>query len=457
MDQDDSLVRRRPRRSTAGNRMEAALAELALEDANQEAEEDNDFVIEKDEEDVFGSDFESTDDEAIQALDGGEYAVQYDEQKERRVARSRLERVTAAAHARQKVTFNPMAYEETPATEKLSALEKRKRRVSLGVAVDAETGKVIRNSKRQSQRTHTVANTSATFNRMMDAEEKKSTTPKKAKAKLRALNQEELIARALDMEEGNMIDHRDYLRNEEEKRKRAHVTRTVIEGPLLRWISKREELAVIVDPPAVSSDPGHHASQGQTLGDSLDSTLITNTSHAPYSSTGPSQSSASPFQPSISHATARPVSPLASSSSHSNLSKVETKETVAKNYVIHEIPRSKDGSKPSWRETMAAMFGDTVKWDELKVYTNKGRPLCRPVQNCLITGLPAKYLDPRTNVPYATVDAYIILTKILNHEFVWSRTLGCYVSNEFTNLQDTRREKRRRIDSTESAMDVDVH
>lgn len=27
--------------------MEAALAELALEDANQEAEEDNDFVIEK--------------------------------------------------------------------------------------------------------------------------------------------------------------------------------------------------------------------------------------------------------------------------------------------------------------------------------------------------------------------------------------------------------------------------
>lgn len=85
---------------------------------------------------------------------------------------------------------------------------------------------------------------------------------------------------------------------------------------------------------------------------------------------------ASPFQPSISHATARPVSPLASSSSHSNLSKVETKETVAKNYVVHETPRSKDGSKPSWKETMAAMFGDTVKWDELKVYTNKGRPLC---------------------------------------------------------------------------------
>lgn len=38
-----------------------------------------------DEEDVFGSDFESTDDEATQALDGGEYAIQYEEQKEKRV------------------------------------------------------------------------------------------------------------------------------------------------------------------------------------------------------------------------------------------------------------------------------------------------------------------------------------------------------------------------------------
>lgn len=59
----DSLVMRRPKRSTAGNRyvvgvvgmlvlvltrnrMEAALAEFRADDLGQDAEEDNDFVME---------------------------------------------------------------------------------------------------------------------------------------------------------------------------------------------------------------------------------------------------------------------------------------------------------------------------------------------------------------------------------------------------------------------------
>jgi hypothetical protein len=43
MDDSDSLVRRRPRRSTAGNRMEAALAEMSIEEV-QDGEDDRDFV-----------------------------------------------------------------------------------------------------------------------------------------------------------------------------------------------------------------------------------------------------------------------------------------------------------------------------------------------------------------------------------------------------------------------------
>ena len=51
---------------------------------------------------------------------------------------------------------------------------KKKRRVSLGLAIDAETGEVINNAQRQSRRSHTVLNTSATARRMKkDAEDKK--------------------------------------------------------------------------------------------------------------------------------------------------------------------------------------------------------------------------------------------------------------------------------------------
>lgn len=76
---------------------------------------------------------------------------------------------------------------------------------------------------------------------------------------------------------------------------------------------------------------------------------------------------------------------------------------------------------------MSAMFGDHVRWDELKVFTGKGRPLARPVRTCPITGQPGKYCDPRTNVPFANVGAYDILTKVLGRGYVWCSALGCYV------------------------------
>lgn len=46
---------------------------------------------------------------------------------------------------------------------------------------------------------------------------------------------------------------------------------------------------------------------------------------------------------------------------------------------------------------------------------------------CPITGLKAKYLDPRTGVPYADLRAYRVLTDILDHKYIWSPSLKCYV------------------------------
>ena len=51
-------------------------------------------------------------------------------------------------------------------------------------------------------------------------------------------------------------------------------------------------------------------------------------------------------------------------------------ETVAKNYVIHEISQDESATRPPWKDTMAAMFGSHVKWEDVRAYVTRGRPLC---------------------------------------------------------------------------------
>jgi len=63
-----------------------------------------------------------------------------------------------------------------------------------------------------------------------------------------------LIQRALDNEEGNTKEHKNYLKAEEEKRKKARTVKTPnVTGPVVRWISKVEDekfkVQVEVPPP----------------------------------------------------------------------------------------------------------------------------------------------------------------------------------------------------------------
>jgi len=82
------------------------------------------------------------------------------------------------------------------------------------------------------------------------------------------------------------------------------------------------------------------------------------------------------------------------------------------------------------------MFGDHVKWEDLRVYSTKNRPMSRPRERCPITGLAAKYLDPRTGVPYANAFAFREISKILEHEYVWNGEFGCYVGQEEVASED---------------------
>jgi hypothetical protein len=346
------------------------------------------------------------------------------------------------------VTFNPEIYDDA-AEETSSMVAKKKRRVSLGLAIDAETGEVINNAQRQSRRSHTVLSTSATAQRMKkDAEDKKvrlqryprwealievhnKSVPKKSKIKVRAPTQDELIARALDMEEGNIVEHKNYLFVEEEKRKRAHAVRATISGPLLRWVSRHETIIVPAEAqclPGMLDLPDPQELWTLTL---EDGGVAGNTSTSPATG-NPNTSLAVPRQ-------GDSVDAPQPAYSH-----VPRTEEVSKNYIIHETSQDESAMRPLWKDTMAAMFGDHVKWEDLKAYVSRGRPLCelcipyhiitlrnyvaRPVQLCPITGRPARYIDPRTSIPYATPAAYRTLTMILNHEYVWSHALGCYLT-----------------------------
>ncbi|PPQ78808.1 hypothetical protein CVT25_010677 [Psilocybe cyanescens] len=579
----EMLVTRRSKRSTAGNRMEAALAEMALDDANKDLDDDNDFVNDKgmldngrlyskyltvqahnplDEEDIFGSDFESTDEEAEkQANEAGENEVINEERMVKKAARTRLEKITAAAHAKNKATFNPDIQLTTVSKPKLRV--KLKQRVVVGAAIDAESGDVVAQSrkddadgnKRTSQRKHTIQNTSATVTRLKQVQAKRAAQPKKAKVEYKTYTQGELIALALDTEEGNIVDHRDYLKNEAEKRKRARVVRTAVEGPLLRWISRKEEVKVEIPPPPVpipappisapaftthvfapaaptpapapgastatpaqvasttASAPGmvyapsstiyrsvygppgnlftpttYSYTAGMTVVSTNASTpqIQINSTPSTYSQTTtttfshyqpvpdpavsafPTWPPPTTAQPSPLSIVAPPTSTTAKPDTQPPLQALPTPnpvvepvqpppisnaeppllppppppepeyrlETVTKNYVVHELAQQKGTPKPTWAQSMQAMFGDHVKWDQLKVFVGKGRPLSRPRQLCPITGRQAHYLDPRSGVPYADAYSYKVLTGLLNHEFVWDTELACYLNRESPSSGD---------------------
>lgn len=225
--------------------------------------------------------------------------------------------------------------------------------------------------------------------------------PKKVPIQQKFYTQDELLSRALDTEEGNIIEHRDYLKMEEEKRKRAKVVRAQVEGPLVRWVSKVEEVKVDVIPAPLGYRYGYPSGyypytgtqhypnvNGQPSASGSTSTnphypnVIPSQSSATSTLTPYASQSASTSQPQSQPQTSyyHPPNPGNAAPQHSQplpiLQPIQRLEKVCKNYVIHEASQTLPAQKPPWQETMGALFGDDVNWEEMKVWAGKGRPLC---------------------------------------------------------------------------------
>jgi hypothetical protein len=219
---------------------------------------------------------------------------------------------------------------------------------------------------------------------------------KKPKTQRRAPTQDELLKRAQETEEQNVIEHRDYLKAEDEKRERARLVRPVIEGRLVRWVSRVEEEVIPSTPPAspmpVASTsygyaaPFHHSASytappytigpgqspywGPTTPTPGPSSQGAYTGPPPYPSTFPYP------QPRVSTTSSatRPLEPLPAV--------LQRKRKIAKNYVVLENAQTEKAPRVTWKQTMEGMFGNHAKWEEVKAYSTKNRPMCELISFC---------------------------------------------------------------------------
>ncbi|KAL1751907.1 YL1 nuclear protein-domain-containing protein [Schizophyllum commune] len=476
---EELLVTRRSRRSTAGNRLQELLA--GAQDKEDTYEDDSDFEA-QDEGDAFDEDFASDSDKTASEEEvDAERVVQEEEKREKQATRSQVEKVTAAANARLRATFNPE--ESHASTSKASTRIKRK------VSFAGSPGKRRKKGKgkndleiageRHSSRAHTIQSTTATAIKLKDIARKKATQGPRKRTEERSFTQAELIRRALDNEEGNVAEHRDYLKREEEKRRKARAAKQKLNGPLVRWVSRTEEVVTCVpdldappppplppplpaasqtyQPPGGSHIYESYASTSAPPSSALDVSLaeLSTSSHYPFAGYYPTPEARQPitspspyYKPHVyaqdsnaasasshilspSQATSSiSIYPLSSNAAPSSQLSVpptiEKRERVAKSYLVHELGQSKDAAKPRWSETMSAVFGDHVEWTSVKAYTSTRRPTARIRHICPITGRLAPYIDPRTGVPFANVKAYKTLTAVLDHQFSWKKELGAY-------------------------------
>ena len=250
----------------------------------------------------------------------------------------------------------------------------------------------------------------------------------------RILSQAELIQQALDTEEGNIKEHRDYLIQEEEKRRRARVVRMAVTGSLVRWVSKVEferprveEVQTTGVPSGSQVTPGITTTQSSSLNVPGPSS-ISLTPSAVQATASISQpavvrtdtfvvppppsytiSRTFPFLPSTTQPFNVPTTPSnpgnttttnrqqqqqptqaqgsTSTTDTPSLTFVSSPQPqpqsspepqpVTKCYAVHELGQYEGTPKPKWEDTMSALFGDHVKWSDVKVYSSKNRPLCK--------------------------------------------------------------------------------
>ncbi|EJT98999.1 YL1-domain-containing protein [Dacryopinax primogenitus] len=235
------LAAQRERRSNAGNRMRALLdVEFEAEEMFAEEEGDIEFVGDQvEEEDVFESDFASTEEEQDEDEDTQEKAILREEKAHRAAVRKKVERTTTTS-----------LFTKKPPAKPVEPRPKLPKHVSIALppeaALPGDNVKGLPFRRRQSSRASAqTAKLNLERKLKEDAARRASLMHKPKRPTVPRKTQDQLIADALELEERNVQSLKDFLAREEEKKRVARVVRkTVHEGGVLSFVSRAEEIKV---------------------------------------------------------------------------------------------------------------------------------------------------------------------------------------------------------------------
>ncbi|WFD36906.1 hypothetical protein MCUN1_003797 [Malassezia cuniculi] len=442
---DDTLIGGRARRPNAGNRMRELLEQsIEGDEVFAEAEDDVDFEGRDDEQDIVDSDFDESSE--------GEASGEDEAAEEAAVAEDR------AAQRRRPGVRVRMAVSGAPASahkqhEARAGEKKERRRVA---EVTYEGG------RRSSARRSTIQSKLEVQEKLREAAERRAAQAVRKPKRRKVMTQDALIAEALETEEENRQSLQLYLEQEEERKARQRAAgKRVIEGPVLRWVSAGLAQNVLVrekearQDDTVATDAATNVGEADTKdaervgGEHKQGTAATNTTDGAITADGvqqrdtphePLETASAPLDtaPAPLDTPHKPTdtapapldtphkqldaAPKPFDTPHKRLDAAEgaAEEKTARTVLWFENLEA--GS--TWVDEFRLLLGDHCAWDRVAVVPSRNRPF-RPRQStCVVTGLPARYRDPATGMPYATVEAYRTLRRVLAHEYIWTGIAG---------------------------------
>ena len=432
------LVQERARRSNAGNRMQELLArgEFEADDMFLEAENDVEFEAREEEPDIVDSDFDgnSTEEESDEDVEAEE-SIAREEKRQRKAAKPVVRTIAQPKGPSAPAPARPRAPRTMPSV-------------------------VPPGGVRSSSRRSTVENKMATQTKLQEAEARRASVRARPAKRVKHLTQDALIREALEMEEENTQSLLHYLEQEEERKARQRQAgKKHMSGPFVRWISVGLDQNIfnsieVRDAKAKKEPPSEERENAfpQRTEAQAAREMPERTTPLPTEEAGPEPDSvaAEPRTEAPNEATERhsetpiesceAVQPPSLACSEPNESAQETLPPLAPSDAPMEPAASTDPDTPSstektartilslhglepgatWVDEFRYLLGDHCAWDRLPFVPSRNRPY-RPRQStCVITGLPARYRDPRTGIPYATTEAYATIERVLRGEYVWT-------------------------------------
>ena len=468
------LVQERARRSNAGNRMQELLArgEFEADDMFLEAENDVEFEAREEEPDIVDSDFDgnSTEEESDEDVEAEE-SIAREEKRQRKAAKPVVRTLAQPKGPSAPAPARPRAPRTMPSVVPPGGVRSSSRRSTVENKMATQTKLQEAEARRASVRARPAKRVKhltqdALIREALEMEEENTQSllhyleqEEERKARQRQAGKKHMsgpfvrwISVGLDQNIFNSIEVRDAKAKKEppsEERENAFPQRT--EAQAAREMPERTTpLPTEEAGPEPDSGAAEPRTEAPNESREAPNEVAELHSEAPNEAPEPrsetlSESRETPNEAPEPHTEApiescEAVQPPSLACSEPNESAQETHPPLAPSHAPMEPAASTDPDTPSstektartilslhglepgatWVDEFRYLLGDHCAWDRLPFVPSRNRPY-RPRQSmCVITGLPARYRDPRTGIPYATTEAYATIERVLRGEYVWT-------------------------------------